>query len=108
MGLSLSDQYWICPADKEITWSEVNFFENDFSPDVGNILFGKKTSAKKVSSFEWIDFDSLKGIEEEFREVVKGSPFVDKTKCDAICMAVRRRCEMLYETAKERSKKRQP
>ncbi len=60
-----------------------------------------------VSSFEWIDFDSLKGIEEEFREVVKGSPFVDKTRCDAICMAVRRRCEMLYETAKERSKKRQ-
>lgn len=51
MGLSLSDQYWICPADKEITWSEVNFFENDFSPDVGNILFGKKASAKKINLF---------------------------------------------------------
>ena len=30
MGLSLSDQYWICPLEKEIQWSDVNFFENVF------------------------------------------------------------------------------
>ena len=49
MGLSLSDQYWICPADRQVKWSEVNFFENDFSEDVGNILFGKKSSKRKIS-----------------------------------------------------------
>lgn len=49
MGLSLSDQYWICPADRQVKWSEINFIENDFSEDVGNILFGKKSSKRKIS-----------------------------------------------------------
>ena len=38
-GLSLSDQYWMRPADSELAWFAVNFFENKFSDDVGNILF---------------------------------------------------------------------
>jgi len=29
-GLSLSDQYWIKPSDSEITYDDVNFFDNDF------------------------------------------------------------------------------
>lgn len=48
-GLSLSDQYWICPAESALTWAEVNFFENPFSDDVGNILFGKGSSDDKIS-----------------------------------------------------------
>jgi len=39
-GLSLSDQYWICPADSGLVWDNINFFDNTFSQDVGNILFG--------------------------------------------------------------------
>ena len=39
-GLSLSDQYWICPKDSGLKWSEINFFQNDFSKDIGEILFG--------------------------------------------------------------------
>ena len=27
-GLSLSDQYWICPEGMDITWDSINFFEN--------------------------------------------------------------------------------
>lgn len=49
LGLSLSDQYWICPASSEVTWSDVNFFENSFSDDVGNILFGQGSSSDKIS-----------------------------------------------------------
>lgn len=45
MGLSLSDQYWICPFKKEVKWSDVNFFQNDFSEDVGNSLFGIRTDS---------------------------------------------------------------
>ncbi len=45
MGLSLSDQYWICPFEKEVKWSDVNFFQNDFSEDVGNSLFGIRTDS---------------------------------------------------------------
>lgn len=40
-GLSLSDQYWMKPADRELAWKNINFFENNFSDDVGNILFGQ-------------------------------------------------------------------
>lgn len=39
-GLSLSDHYWIKPAGSELTWHDVNFFENPFSEDVGDALFG--------------------------------------------------------------------
>lgn len=49
LGLSLSDQYWICPQGSGIQWSDVNFFENAFSDDVGNILFGKGREGKKIS-----------------------------------------------------------
>ena len=43
-GLSLSDQYWMKPTDSELEWKNINFFNNDFSDDVGNILFGKSAS----------------------------------------------------------------
>lgn len=41
LGLSLSDQYWVCPAESSVKWEQVNFFQNPFSEDVGNALFGK-------------------------------------------------------------------
>jgi hypothetical protein len=40
LGISLSDQYWLKPADSNVTWGEVNFFENRFSEDLGEILLG--------------------------------------------------------------------
>ncbi len=39
-GLSLSDQYWIRPQNEDITWDKINFFDNAFSEDMGNVLFG--------------------------------------------------------------------
>jgi hypothetical protein len=36
-GLSLSDQYWIRPHES-VTWAEVNFFTNEFSDDIGELL----------------------------------------------------------------------
>ena len=49
LGLSLSDQYWVCPKNSGITWEQVNFFENTFSDDVGNILFDQTASGNPVS-----------------------------------------------------------
>ena len=40
-GLSLSDQYWVTPCDAPQNWRDVNFYENDFSDDVGRTLFGE-------------------------------------------------------------------
>jgi hypothetical protein len=44
LGLSLSDQYWICPYGEELQWKDINFFHNEFSEDIGNLLFGKQDS----------------------------------------------------------------
>lgn len=40
-GLSLSDQYWIKPDGSDLSWSNINFFENGFSEDIGDVLLGK-------------------------------------------------------------------
>lgn len=48
-GLSLSDQYWICPTDLVLNWNKMNFFQNPFSDDVGNILLGKKSDSETIS-----------------------------------------------------------
>ena len=51
-GLSLSDQYWICPENSDLTWESINFFQNDFSDDIGDVLFGsdKKPDPLNFSS----------------------------------------------------------
>lgn len=51
MGLTLSDQYWIKPANSDIKWSEVNFFENIFPEDMGNLLFGEIHSDPSLNLF---------------------------------------------------------
>ncbi len=37
--LSLSDQYWVKRVDEDILWENINFFDNEFSEDIGKILF---------------------------------------------------------------------
>lgn len=54
-GLSLSDQYWICPEGTNLTWDEINFFENAFSDDIGDVLFGTK---KKDNAFDFSSPDN--------------------------------------------------
>ena len=55
LGLSLSDHYWVKPAGSNLSWNEVNYFENGFSPDVGDALLGKlsKTSGIDLRSPDW-------------------------------------------------------
>ncbi|MDR2531291.1 MAG: excisionase [Oscillospiraceae bacterium] len=47
-GLSLSDQYWVNPKESPLKWEDINFFENDFSEDVGDALFGNAVQGKKI------------------------------------------------------------
>lgn len=49
-GLSLSDQYWVKPSHSDLRWSQVNFFENPFSEDIGDVLLGK---AAKTEGFNF-------------------------------------------------------
>ncbi|MCL1990110.1 MAG: HipA domain-containing protein [Defluviitaleaceae bacterium] len=49
-GLSLSDHYWIKPRNSNLDWEKINFFDNDFSEEIGNLLIGE-------SSAEMIEID---------------------------------------------------
>ncbi len=49
-GLSLSDQYWIKPQDVDVSWESVNYFDNSFSDDIGDVLLGK---AEKRDGFDF-------------------------------------------------------
>ncbi len=40
-GLSLSDCYWLRPVASDLRWDDVNYYDNDFSEDLGLILFGE-------------------------------------------------------------------
>ncbi len=55
MGLSLSDHYWVKPADCDVKWEDVNFFMNDFSDDIGDVLFG---ASKKRIGFDYSSPDN--------------------------------------------------
>lgn len=47
--LSLSDQYWVKPKGKEIRWEDINFFDNEFSEDIGKILFNGNKLLLKIN-----------------------------------------------------------
>lgn len=48
-ALSLSDHYWIKPRRLDTRWDDINFFDNQFSEDVGDILFGSQTESQAIS-----------------------------------------------------------
>ena len=50
LGLSLSDQYWIRPQNSDTIWEQVNFFDNSFAEDIGDVLLGK---AVKTDGFDF-------------------------------------------------------
>lgn len=54
-GLSLSDQYWIKPQNEDITWDAINFFNNPFSEDIGDVLFG---TPKNMEGFDFSSPDN--------------------------------------------------
>lgn len=43
-GLSLTDHYWMQPVDEDLYWNDLNFYENDFSDKLGDLL----TDTQKV------------------------------------------------------------
>ena len=43
-GLSLSDRYWINDNKNPLKWEDVNFFNNDFTDDLGMLTLGQESS----------------------------------------------------------------
>lgn len=48
LGLSLTDHYWINPAEKGYRWEEVNLFANDFRDEFGEYRFRDSFSSENM------------------------------------------------------------
>ena len=60
-GLSLSDSYWVKPSGSDLLWKDVNFFDNAFSEDLGELLFsGVKKGKLNLSSPDSTSVGNLK------------------------------------------------
>ena len=97
-GLSLSDQYWISPKDKPLMWKEINFFDNDFSEDVGNLLFGYgefSDSMSLISPDNTSDGQLIKKwkIADGKRVLIKGgsNPYQQEPLCEVIASGIAER-----------------
>lgn len=54
-GLSLSDQYWVRPEGSNLNWDDINFFQNSFFDDIGDVLFGRP---EKAADFDFSSPDN--------------------------------------------------
>ena len=97
-GLSLSDQYWISPKDKPLMWKEINFFDHDFSEDVGNLLVGYgefSDSMSLISPDNTSDGQLIKmcKIAVGKRVLIKGgsNPYQQEPLCEVIASQIAER-----------------
>ena len=98
-GLSLSDHYWVRPSGSGLVWADINFFENDFSMDVGEMLFGREPADR--SNIDLVSPDNTSDgwlrkkwiISNGKRVLVKGSsePWKQEPFNEVIASAVMRR-----------------
>lgn len=97
-GLSLSDQYWIRPDGSELEWENVNFFGNDFSDDIGDILFGESRK-RGALSFNTPDCTSDGNLKKRWKIIdgrhclIKGgsNPFRQQPLCEVIASGIAER-----------------
>ncbi|MCM1136832.1 MAG: hypothetical protein NC400_14815, partial [Clostridium sp.] len=61
MGLSLSDRYWMTSEPDKYKWSNVNFFDNPFSEDLGVITLGEKQQSYPSSEDMFSPNSTLNG-----------------------------------------------
>ena len=75
-GLSLSDQYWIKPVGSDMIWEKINFFENPFSEDAGNLLLGLKEH-DEIVSLNSPDYTTNGNLEKTWR-IINGKRYLLK------------------------------
>ena len=100
-GLSLSDQYWICPKGSNLTWDSINFFDNTFSDDIGDVLFGANKNAN-ILDFSSPDNTSDGNLKKRWKIIngkrclIKGgsNPFRQQPFNEAIATKIMQRLEI--------------
>ena len=101
-GLSLSDQYWIRPEGSNLEWDKINFFQNEFSADMGELLFGKEfadrsrinTVSPDNTSDGWLEKKWI--IVDGKRLLMKGGsgPYQQEPLNERVACAVMKRLEI--------------
>lgn len=97
-GLSLSDCYWVKPIHSSLSWDSINFFHNEFSEDLGELLMsGAKKGKIDFSSPDSTSVGNLKKrwkIVDGQRVLIKGgsAPFRQEPFNEVVCSSV---CELL-------------
>ena len=72
-GLSLTDQYWIKEKNIDLKWEDINFFDNPFSEDIGEILFGGERKEKAIN-FSSPDNTSIGNLKKRWKIlIIKGT-----------------------------------
>ncbi len=98
-ALSLSDHYWLRPMGSTASWSSLNFFENDFASDVGEMLFGREPADKKRINLMSPDNTSEGWLKKKWiiqggkRKLVKGGsePWRQEPYNEVVASAIMRR-----------------
>lgn len=49
-GLSLTDHYWIKPEGLSMSWEDINFFDNDFSEEIGRVMLADRLCGSSMDS----------------------------------------------------------
>jgi hypothetical protein len=101
-ALSLSDHYWLCLKGSAVNWSDMNFFENDFSRDVGEMLFGHEPADRKRINLMSPDNTSDGWLKKKWiiadgnRKLVKGGsePWRQEPYNEVIASVIMRRLEI--------------
>ena len=79
-GLSLSDQYWIKPDGSDLSWEKINFFDNSFSEDIGDILFETKPK-NSILDFNSPDSTSDGNLKKRWK-IINGKRYLIKGGSD--------------------------
>ena len=77
-GLSLTDHYWLQPLDKEVYWDKINYFQNAFSDELGDLLTetGEIDYEKNISRFS--PSTSVNGEMKKKWVIQEGRPYLLK------------------------------
>ncbi|MDR1536460.1 MAG: hypothetical protein LBU32_00375 [Clostridiales bacterium] len=98
-ALSLSDHYWLRSKGSAASWPDVNFFQNNFSLDVGEMLFGREPADRKRINLMSPDNASEGWLRKKRiiaggkRKLVKGGsePWLQEPYNEAVASAIMRR-----------------
>lgn len=74
--LSLSDHYWIKRKNENTSWADVNFFANEYSNNIGNIIIG--TEYGDISNYKSPDLTTNGWLKKAWRRDKNGKDYLFK------------------------------